>query len=225
MTFAWMRFFAYFIFPLTCAFFYLLGDKSRLARKLEVYFIFLLGIGVAGSGIGNFISHFFLSDLVAQSIGWPAGSPFQKEVAFSNLAIGVLGLIAISKRDGFRLATIIALSIFSFGATIIHIMDMIENHNWAPGNTVQNFLNIGKPVLLIFLYRKLLKEQSDQLSFLEGFVQQNKKTGILIGIVTMIIATALAVSYAVGHEAFIIGASTICSWGLVYFVNRKEIQK
>jgi hypothetical protein len=32
------------------------------------------------AGIANFLAHFFLSDIVAESIGWKAGSPFQLEV-------------------------------------------------------------------------------------------------------------------------------------------------
>ena len=59
-------------------------------------------IGVAGSGFGGFIAHVFISDEIAESIGWDAGSPFQLEVGFANLAIGLLGAIAAERRDGFR---------------------------------------------------------------------------------------------------------------------------
>ena len=78
-------------------------------------------IGVAGSGIGGFIAHVFISDEIADSIGWDAGSPFQLEVGFANLAIGLLGAIAAERRDGFREATVIAATVFAVGATFVHV--------------------------------------------------------------------------------------------------------
>ncbi len=36
---------------------------------------------------------FILSALVAPNIGWAPSSPFQTEVAFSNLSIDVLGVL------------------------------------------------------------------------------------------------------------------------------------
>jgi len=63
-------------------------------RRLELYLIWLFGLGVAGSGIGGFIGHLFLADIVAESIGWPTGSPFQREMGVANVALGALGLIA-----------------------------------------------------------------------------------------------------------------------------------
>jgi Family of unknown function (DUF6790) len=37
---------------------------------------------------------------VAESIGWPAGNPFQLEVGVANLAVGILGIVAMGRRDG-----------------------------------------------------------------------------------------------------------------------------
>jgi hypothetical protein len=39
-------------------------------RRLEVYLVYLFGLGVAGSGIGGSFGHLFLSDVVAESVGW-----------------------------------------------------------------------------------------------------------------------------------------------------------
>lgn len=84
------RIFIFTILPLLLASLVIVLDKtvSSRERRLEVLLIFLFGLGVAGSGIGNFIAHFFLSDMVAQSIGWTTGSPFQLEIAFANLTMG-----------------------------------------------------------------------------------------------------------------------------------------
>ncbi len=111
--------------------------RTQVASKLEIFLLYLFGVGVAGSGIGGFFGHFFISDSVAESIGWPTSNPFQLEVGFANLAIGILGIVAMGRRDGFREATVIAVTVFGVGATIVHVMDVIESGNLAPGNTVQ----------------------------------------------------------------------------------------
>ena len=56
----------------------LLIDRSTNSRerRIEVFLIFLFALGVAGSGISGFFGHLFLSDQVAEGVGWPAGSPF-----------------------------------------------------------------------------------------------------------------------------------------------------
>lgn len=113
--------------------------------------VYLLTISVGANGLGGAFGHIFLSDLVAEGIGWPTGSPFQLEMGFANLLIGVLGLIAISRRDGFRSAAILATTIIGVGATGVHIWDIAASGNLSPGNTIQNLGNLLDPVLLIGL--------------------------------------------------------------------------
>ena len=117
-------------------------------------------IGVAGSGIGGFLAHVFISDEIADAIGWDAGSPFQLEVGFANLAIGLLGAIAAERRDGFREATVIAATVFAVGATFVHIRDIVDTGNLAPGNTIQNVPNLLRPALLIFFLRRSRQRRS-----------------------------------------------------------------
>jgi 4-amino-4-deoxy-L-arabinose transferase-like glycosyltransferase len=118
-------------------------------RRLEIFLLYLFGVGVAGSRIGGFFGHFFISDSVAESIGWPTGNLFQLEVGFANLALGILGIGAMGRRDGFREVTVIAATVFGLGATVVHVMDVIESGNLAPGNTIQNVRNLLRPALLI----------------------------------------------------------------------------
>jgi 4-amino-4-deoxy-L-arabinose transferase-like glycosyltransferase len=146
-----IRVFIFSILPVIIAAGHLGLDKSSRPRerRLEIFLLYLFGIGVAGSGIGGFFGHFFISDSVAESIGWPIGNPFQLEVGFANLAVGILGIVAMDRRDGFREATVTAVTVFGVGATIVHVMDVIESGNLAPGNTIQNVSNLLRPALLI----------------------------------------------------------------------------
>ena len=80
-----------------------------------------------------------------------AGSPFQREVAFANLALGTLAVLAMNRRDGFRDATVIAVTIVAAGATITHVIDIVDTGSLAPGDTVQNLANVLRPSVLIWL--------------------------------------------------------------------------
>src|SRR5688572_28003526 len=108
-----LRVFIFSVLPLIIATTHVTLDKSARSRerRLEIFLLYLFGVGVAGSGISGFFGHFFISDLVAESIGWPKGNPFQLEVAFANLTVGILGIVAMGRRDGFREATVVAVTV------------------------------------------------------------------------------------------------------------------
>jgi hypothetical protein len=95
-----IRVFSFSILPVIIAAGHLVMDRTShpRARRLEIFLLYLFGAGVAGSGIGGFFGHFFISDSVAELIGWPTGNPFQLEVGFANLAISILGIVAMGAR-------------------------------------------------------------------------------------------------------------------------------
>jgi uncharacterized protein DUF6790 len=146
-----VRVFAFSVLPVLLAALHVRLDTSAKDRlwKVEVYLIYLFMLGVGAGGLSGFFGHVFTPDAVAESIDWPRGSPFQQEMGFANLALGVLGIIAAGRRDGFREATVIAVTIVGVGATVVHAIDIIQEGNLAPGNSIQNLANLLKPTLLI----------------------------------------------------------------------------
>ena len=108
-----------------------LKDRSP-GKIIEVITMVTFGIGGFYSII-SFIMHYFFSDMVASLIGWPLGSPFQKEVAGANLAVGVLGYLCFWRRD-FWLPYVISKSAFLWIAGITHVIDLVKNNNMATGN-------------------------------------------------------------------------------------------
>jgi len=64
------------------------------------YLLFTIGI----NNLVNFVFHVFVGDLAAEFIGWE-NSPFQAEVGFASLGMGIAGVIcvqgepAVSLRD------------------------------------------------------------------------------------------------------------------------------
>jgi hypothetical protein len=93
------------------------------------YLLFTIGI----SNLMNFVVHVFFGDMGAKFIGWEQ-SPFQAEVGFASLGIGIAGVIAFRASLPFRFATLISPSVFSLGAAGGHIYQMIVAHNFSPGN-------------------------------------------------------------------------------------------
>jgi len=129
---------AYLYIPISIivAIVYLLIDKEPRTRHrvIGVFLLSFLVISIGISSLIGFVGHIFFADQIAADIGWAAGSPFQREVGFANLAIGVLGITCIWLRGNYWIATVIATTIFLWGAAYGHIMDIIVHGNYAPGN-------------------------------------------------------------------------------------------
>lgn len=142
--------------------------KNEPLTRLIIIRTFLLSFLVISVGIGSiwaFIGHAFLSAQVAESIGWATGSPFQLEVAFANLAIGVLGILCYFFRDNFWVATVIVSSVFLLGAAYVHVINIISYSNYSAGNAGSIFfMDIIGPVILIILlivYKLIERKQID----------------------------------------------------------------
>ncbi len=144
------RVFAFSMLPVLLAALHVRLDSRAKNRlwKVEVYLIYLFMLGVAASGLSGFFGHVFTHEAVAESIGWPKGSPFQQEMGFANLALAILGLVAAGRRDGFREATVTAVTFVGVGVTAVHFIDILQEDNLAARNSIQNVANLLKPALL-----------------------------------------------------------------------------
>ena len=85
-------------------------------------------------GIIAFLLHIFRGETTAKDLGWPSGNPFQKETAFADLAMGVLGILCLFIGGEFWTATVVFASIYFTGATTTHLIDLIAKKNFSPLN-------------------------------------------------------------------------------------------
>ena len=108
-----------------------LRERTR-GKIFEAIAMVTFGIGGFAS-ITAFVMHFFFADMVASSIGWPIGNPFEKEVAGANLAVGLPGFLGFWRRD-FWLPYVVAKSAFLWIAGINNVIDLVQHQNLAPGN-------------------------------------------------------------------------------------------
>ncbi len=98
--------------------------------KLLAWYV-LFNIGVMF--LVNFIFHVFFGQMAAAFIGWE-DSPFQFEVGTASLGFAVAGFIAAFASFDRRLVAVVGPSIFTLGAAVGHIQQMVTSHNFAPGN-------------------------------------------------------------------------------------------
>lgn len=102
----------------------------------------------------NFVMHSIFGKTAAAFIGW-ADSPFQFEVGTASLGFSVVGFLAAFRSFDLRLAAIVGPAIFTLGAAVGHIYQMMAAHDFAPGNAgVIFYLDILIPLfgfLLLWL--------------------------------------------------------------------------
>ncbi|WP_345418206.1 DUF6790 family protein [Actinomycetospora chlora] len=125
------------------------GTDGLVAASLTNALVWVVGVNALIIGSG----HLVMPDPIADSIGWPRGSPFQWEVGLTGLALGVLGVLSPAFDGDFALAVVIAFSIFYLGAAVGHVRAMVREHNVSPGNTGFIFwFDVLAPLGVIALY-------------------------------------------------------------------------
>ena len=103
-------------------------------------------------GIVAFSLHSFRAETTAKDLGWPPSTPFQRETAFADLAMGSLGILCLFYAGDFWTATAIFASIYLSGAAITHIIDLISHWNLSPLNSGFLLLyEILLPIVLVVL--------------------------------------------------------------------------
>jgi hypothetical protein len=105
-------------------------DTAVIVEKLLSWYVFF-SVGV--SYLYNAIFHIFFGKMAAEFIGW-ADSPFQFEVGTASLGFAVVGFLAAFRSFDLRLGAVIPFSIFTLGAAVGHVREMITVGNFAPGN-------------------------------------------------------------------------------------------
>ena len=116
-------------------------------KLLRYLFIFPLGV----QALWAFFSQVFLPDESAAAIGW-APSPFQYEVGVANLGIALGSFYAAFSGFQARAGIAIAAGCFLAGAGVGHIVQIVEDANFAPGNAgpimITDFLT---PIVILVL--------------------------------------------------------------------------
>lgn len=199
-----------------------LFDRSAAGgvRRAEAFIIPLLLVGIGGGGVSAFIAHVFIAGPAVRALGWAEGSPFQLQVGFAYLAIGILGAIATEWRDGFREATIIAAGVFGFGIASAHVVADLNAGELGVVTALQVAANVVVPALLFWLLRALRRAESEepQTIVLRSWIVPVRRGSV---VAAAIAGWAFPLGYPTGQMAALslaaIAAASVVFW---WFVGR-----
>ena len=111
--------------------------------------ILYLALGWTGA-VGS-LMHTVFARKTAKSIGWET-SGFQYEVGFAGLAFGLAGIYAASQdQPEAWVAASIAGGVFLLLAGVYHIIEIVREKNYAPGNTAILISDFWVPISLFAL--------------------------------------------------------------------------
>jgi hypothetical protein len=117
----------------------------------EAFFSYYCFFSLGMCFVYNFVMHVFFHGIAARFIGW-SDSPFQLEVGFASLGLGVAGILAIRKELWLRVGIIIISNTFLWGAAGGHLYQLYMNHDEAPGNAgVMLWTGLLQPVISLTL--------------------------------------------------------------------------
>lgn len=107
--------------------------------------------GMGWNIAGGSISHTIFARQTAESIGWETNG-FQYEVGFASLGIGLAGIYAstVDESSAWVVASL-AGGIFMLLAGVNHVIEIVRDRNYAPGNTVILISDFGVPISLLAL--------------------------------------------------------------------------
>jgi hypothetical protein len=132
-----------------------LRRAHREGRPVEAGYVawgellfYVVGLGYLYTGL----LHAYAQAVVAPSIGWTP-SPFEFELGWMEIPLGVVALASLWRGFEFRLAVTIVFSTFALACAAQHIQQMMCCGNYAPSNAgpVLWFADIVVPVLVVLL--------------------------------------------------------------------------
>lgn len=111
---------------IVCIIIHLARTKKRTpAKVVEICLLYLLTIVIGGVSVFSGLFHVFDGPNIAKQIGW-APSPFQAEVGWANVGIGVAALLGFFIRGTYWFAPIITEAIFLYGAAYGHFVQIAK---------------------------------------------------------------------------------------------------
>jgi hypothetical protein len=123
------------------------GAKAAYVAWGELLF-YAIGIWFVYTGI----LHAYFQQIAAPRIGWQP-SPFEYELGWMEIPLGVVAMMALWRGYEFRLAATIIAATFAVAAAAGHIQEIVCCANYSPSNAglVLWFADVFIPVVLVVL--------------------------------------------------------------------------
>lgn len=117
----------------------------------ETLLLWQLVVAVGCMGIMAFVGHVFRGPKTAARIGWLPNNPFQEELGYCCLGMGLLGILSYWFRGELWLAAIVFTSTFLLGAALVHLREMWKHRNFNRDNALSVLPDVLIPACLISL--------------------------------------------------------------------------
>ncbi|MBA2657651.1 MAG: hypothetical protein H0U70_11845 [Tatlockia sp.] len=101
-------------------------------------------------GVVGIFSNIIFADKMSQSLGWPGG-PFQIKYGFAQLALGVLGVMAIWFRGYFWAAVIVNMYMYGLSGLWSHSAEMIKNKKFDAANVSNIIMDFAYQAFITIL--------------------------------------------------------------------------
>lgn len=129
---------------------------SGIEPVAERYLAWLLLLAVGVQAICAGTTHVLFPETGARYVGWKT-SPFQTELGFADLALGIVSVLSFWQGLEFKGALVAYIAIFYAGLCWVHMRDMLASGNREKGNfggllVMTAVKAIAFPLLLWFAY-------------------------------------------------------------------------
>ena len=114
-------------------YFFIYGFPHNLAQVCNVLLLHQFVVTFGLVGVIGFIVNIILADKTAKQLGW-SGGPFQIKYGFSQLGLGVMGVLAIWFRGYFWIATIVNMYIYGLSGFWTHTEEMFKHKKLDAGH-------------------------------------------------------------------------------------------
>lgn len=120
--------------------FLIAGVPESMAEFCRVILLHQFVVTFGLVGVVGMLTNVFFAKKTLSMLGWPGG-PFQIKYGFSQLGIGVMGVLAIWMKGPFWAATLINMYIYGLSGFVTHTQEMVQNGKPDASNVCNIIMN------------------------------------------------------------------------------------
>ena len=126
------------------------GFPATAQQWAESFLLYQFVITFGLVGVIGLVVNIIWADNTAQRLGWPGG-PFQIKYGFSQVGLGVMGVLSIWYHGSFWAGTIVTMYIYGLSGLWSHTRVMIQQGEWHAGEAANIVMDIAYQTFLTVL--------------------------------------------------------------------------
>jgi hypothetical protein len=106
-------------------YFFIYGFPSSFSEISRILLLHQFVVTFGLVGLIGFVENIILGDKAAKAVGWPGG-PYQKKYGFSQIGLGLMGVMAIWFQGNFWVGVLVNMYIYGLSGFWTHIAEMVK---------------------------------------------------------------------------------------------------